>query len=87
MQVKTSKKEKCRSNVSECLEDDGVDYEEELKKSNKLEMELRKEKELVCIEYHKLRGKSVCLDVRYDLLVEQLKNISVLFIRIKRKHV
>ena len=43
-QVKNSKKEKCRSKVRELLEDDGVDYEEELHKSKKLEMELRKYK-------------------------------------------
>ena len=37
-EVKTSKKEKCRSKVRERFENDGIDYEEKLKKSKKLEM-------------------------------------------------
>ena len=35
----------------------------------------------MCVEYDKLNRKSVCLEVRYDALVEQLKNklCSVIF--------
>ena len=41
-QEKTSKKEKCTNKVRESLEGNGVDYEEELKKSKKLEIKLKK---------------------------------------------
>ena len=64
--MKTSKKEKYRRKVRELLEDDGIDYERELNKSNKLEKGLRKDKELLCIECGELNRKSVPVEVRYD---------------------
>ena len=56
------------------MEGNGVEYEEELKKSMKLEMKLRKDNEMVCIEDDKLNRKGVCVEVRYEELVEKLKN-------------
>ena len=35
---------------------------------------MQKDKELVCAEYGKLNRNSVCLETRYDVLVEQLKD-------------
>ena len=69
------------------MEDDSVDYEEELNKSKKLEMELRKDIELVCIGHDKLNRKRVCLEVCYGALVEQLKNklFSVIFVNQKEE--
>ena len=37
-----------------------------------MKIELRKDNELVCAEYDKLNIKSVHVETRYDVLVEQL---------------
>ena len=44
-------------------------------------MEFCKDKEMLCIECDELNRKSTCLEVRYDALVEKLKNklCSVIF--------
>ena len=70
-QVKPSEKQKYKIKVSETLENEGVDYEEELSKNKRLEIELRKDEELACVEYYELNRKSVCLEKRHDALVEQ----------------
>ena len=49
-QVKPSEKQKYKIKVSETLENEGVDYEEELSKNNKLQIELWKDNELFCTE-------------------------------------
>lgn len=85
---KTSKKKNYHSESSEWLEDDGIDYEENLNKRKKLEIELQKEKELICAEHDKLNRKSVCSEVRFDALVEQLKDKHCrVVLRIKRKNI
>ena len=56
-QVKTSKRKKHESKVSERLEDDGVDYEEELNKSKQMEIKLRKGNKLACKEHDNLNRK------------------------------
>ena len=57
MQVKTSEKEQCTNEARETLEGNGVDYEEKLKKSKKLQMKSRKDNEMVRIEHDKLNRK------------------------------
>ena len=85
-QMKTSKKEKCRSKERDFLEDSGIDHKEQLQKSKKLEVELRKGKELERVEHGESSRKSARLEVRHDTLVKQLKkNFTVLLMRIKRK--
>ena len=58
----------------ESVEGNGVDYEEELKKSKKLEMKLRKGNEMLCIECDNLERKFICVEVLCEELVEKLKN-------------
>ena len=53
--VKKSKKQKHESKVRKRIEDDGVDYEEELNKSKEMEIKLRKGNELVCGEHNKIK--------------------------------
>ena len=71
--MKTSEKEKYTNKTRESFEGNGVDYEEELKKSKKLEMKLRKGNKMACIEHDKLNSKSVHVEVRHEELVDKLK--------------
>ena len=41
------------------MENDGVDYEAELRKSKKIEIELRKDEDFLCVECNKVNKKSV----------------------------
>ena len=67
-QVKTINKQRYKSKLNE-----GMDYEEELNKSKKLEIEFRKDNELFCAEYNKLNMKSFHAETRHDVLVEQFR--------------
>ena len=82
-QVKTINKQRYKSKLNE-----GMDYEEELNKSKKLEIEFRKDNELFCAEYNKLNRKSLHVETRHDVLVEQLKEeFYRVFLCIKRKNI
>ena len=69
-QVKASNKKNSESKLSERLEKDGVDYEKEFIKRNKLEIESRIDKEYICVKCDKLNRKIVHAEIRCDALVE-----------------
>ena len=71
--VKTSKRQKHKSKVSEWLEHNGADYEEEMIKIKAMEIKLRKGNELSYKEHDKSKRKSVCVKKWHDTLVEELK--------------
>ena len=69
--MKTNNEQKHESELNERLKKDGVDYEEELRKRKKLEIESRKDNELICVECDKLSSKIAHAEERHGVLVEQ----------------
>ena len=55
---KHSKNQRHDNKVRECTEDDGVNYEYELNKSNKIESKVKKDYKLACKNYEKLSKES-----------------------------
>ena len=52
----------CEIKAREQIEDDGVNYEDELKKSKKSKKKFRKGHKLVCNDYVNLQWESVCVE-------------------------
>ena len=71
---KVVNKKKHKIKFNQRLVNDGIDYQKEQSKSKKLDIEFRKDNELVCEEYDKLNRKSVNAETRNDALVDQLKD-------------
>ena len=66
-----------------------VDHNKELVTRKKLEEDLGKDSERMCVECDKLNNKSAHVEARHDALVEKLKNKlhSVIFEQKEEEHV